>query len=48
MIEAISNIITNVLIALYQNFWFSVLAAVLFMFFIFIHKSMDGKMRSRY
>ena len=33
MIEAISNIITNVLTALYQNFWFSVLAAVLFMFF---------------
>ena len=33
VVEAIGKIITNVVTALYQNFWFSVLAAVLFMFF---------------
>lgn len=32
MLEAIGKIITNVLTALYQNFWFSVLSAILFMF----------------
>lgn len=33
MIDLISKILTNVLTALYQPFWFSVLLSVLFMFF---------------
>lgn len=33
MVETIGNIISNILTALYQPFWFSLLAAILLMFF---------------
>lgn len=33
MVEIISNIISSILTAIYQPFWFSLMAAVLFMFF---------------
>ena len=38
MVEIISNIISSILTAIYQPFWFSLMAAVLFMFFFLYAK----------
>ncbi|MCD7825917.1 MAG: VanZ family protein [Clostridiaceae bacterium] len=43
MIDLISKILTNVLTALYQPFWFSVLLSVLFMFFwLYSHEELPS------
>lgn len=43
MVETIGNMISNVLTALYQPFWFSLLAAVLLMFFYLYSKEHGWK-----
>lgn len=43
MLKIISNIITNVLTALYQPFWFAVILSVFFMFFWMYAKEHDWK-----
>lgn len=43
MVELISKIISNVLTALYQPFWFSLLSAVLFLFFYLFVKDHGWK-----
>ena len=43
MVELISKIISNVLTSLYQPFWFSLLSAVLFLFFYLFVKEHGWK-----
>lgn len=43
MVETIGNIISNILTALYQPFWFSLLAAILLMFFYLYAKEYGWK-----